>query len=291
MDDTEYLAPESLKEAISLLAKYREKATVSAGGTDLLVQMKNRERSPAVLVNLHNIRELEYIRYDEKKGLEIGALTGVNDIAESTVVRSRFGVLAQAAGMLGTPAIRDRATLCGNLCNAAPSADTAPALLVLNAKIKIMAKNGTRLINAADFFTGPGKTVVKPGEMVVAVQVPEMPPKSGAVYLKHTRVKGADLAVAGAAALVSMDGDVMKEVRIALGAVAPTPIRAGEAENILSGKKLDEKLLEEAGQAAADRAKPIDDVRGSAEYRRKLVAVLVKRAVKQAAEQAKSEVR
>lgn len=291
MDTTEYVAPDSLKEAVALLTKHREKATVAAGGTDLLVQMKNSKRSPGVLVNLQNIKELDYIRYTGGKGLEIGALTSVSDVSKSTVIRSRFNVLAQAAGMLGTPAIRDKATVCGNLCNAAPSADMAPAFIVLNARIKIMAKNGTRLVNVADFFTGPGKTAVKPGEIVVAVQVPEMPLGSGAVYLKHTRVKGADLAVVGVAALVVMDGDIIKEVRIALGAVAPTPIRAGEADRLLIGKKLNEKLLEEAGQAAASQAKPIDDVRGSAEYRRKLVVVLVKRAVKQAAEQVKPEVR
>lgn len=290
MDKTVYLAPQSIKEAMSLLNQYREEGTIVAGGTDLLVRMKNGECSPDVLVNLHNIKELDYIRYAEEEGLEIGALTVVGDLAKSLIVQDRYGVLAQAAAILGTPSIRRMATVCGNLSNAAPSADMAPALLVLNAKLKIMAKDTTKKINLVDFFTGPGKTALKPGEMVTAVLVPEMPPGSSAVYLKQSRCKGSDLAIVGVAALVVMDGDVVKEVKIALGAAAPVPLRAIEAEKILRGKKLKEKLLEEAGQVAAKQASPIDDIRSSAEYRTKLVLTLVKRAIKEAAEVVHREV-
>jgi carbon-monoxide dehydrogenase medium subunit len=188
--------------------------------------------------------------------------------------------------MLGTPAIRNQATLGGNLCNAAPSADTAPPLLVLGANAKIVGKEGEKIVPIEDFFVGPGQTVLGQDHLLAEIRVPNIPARSGGAYLKQKRRRGADLAVVGVAAWVVVRGKVLEDVKVALGAVAPTPIRAKEAEEILRGRKLDQELLEKSGQAAASEASPIDDIRSSADYRRELLAVLTKRAITRAIQQA-----
>ena len=282
MTPPKYFSPKSVEEAVSLLSQYGEKAKIVAGGTDFLMQLKHGEAVPKCLISLGGIRELDFIKYDEMKGLRIGALTTIADVAKSSLIRSKFSILAQAADMLGTPAVRNQATMGGNLCNAAPSADTAPALLVLGAMAKIVGVEGEKIIPIEDFFTGPGLTVIGDGRILTEIQIPNLPPHSGGVYLKQTRRQGSDLAVVGVAALVVMEGEILRDVKIALGAAAPTPIRAKKAEGILRGKKLDLKLVEETGQVASHESMPIDDLRGSADYRRKLVAVLTKRAITQA---------
>lgn len=285
-----YFAPKSVKEAISLLSEYGHKARVISGGTDLLAQMKQREVLPQCVISIGNIAELNFIKYDDSKGLRIGVSTSVVDIANSPVVKSKFSLLAQAAGLLGTPSIRNQATLGGNLCNAAPSADTASPLLVLEAQAKIAGAKGEKTIPLEQFFAGPGQTVLEQGQLLTQIQIPNLPPHSGGFYLKQTRRHGADLAMVGVAALVVMEGDILKDVRIALGAVAPSPIRARKAETVLRGYPMDDKRLEAAGHAASQEATPIDDVRSSAEYRKTLVAVLTRRAVIQAIQQTRSEV-
>ncbi|MFC1901736.1 FAD binding domain-containing protein [Chloroflexota bacterium] len=286
MTNPEYFTPKSVAEAIPLLLQYGGESRIIAGGTDLLVQMKNKMALPDFLINIGGISDLKYINYDAISGINIGALTTIDAIEDSSLIQSKFGVLAQAAGSLGTAAIRNKATIGGNLCNAAPSADTAPVLMVLGATVKIAGIDGEKIVAIEDFFTGPGQTVVKPGELLLEIQIPDRPLHSGAAYLKQKRRQGSDIAVAGVAASVVMEGEILRDVKIALGAVAPTPIRAKKAEETLKGKKLDDRLLEESGQAASRQAKPVDDTRSSADYRRKLVAILVKRAVRQAVEQA-----
>jgi len=281
-----YLTPGSVEEAISLLSQYGEKARLVSGSTDFLMQLKRGEAAPECLIRLGEIRELDFIKYDETRGLRIGALTTIVEVANSPLIQSKFSLLAQAAGMLGTPAIRNQATLGGNLCNAAPSADTAPPLLVLGAKAKITGVEGEKVVPLEDFFVGPGQTILGQDHLLTEIQIPNMLPHSGGAYLKQKRRQGADLAVVGVAAWVVTEKEVLKDVKIALGAVAPTPIRARKAEEILKGRKLDQRLLEKSGHAASDEAKPIDDIRGSADYRRQLVAVLTKRAITQAIQQA-----
>lgn len=285
MNELKYFAPESIEEAISLLSQYGEKSKIIAGGTDLLVQMRKKIVLPDFLISLGSVRDLGYINYDERNGLRIGALTTIGSIENSPLIQSKFSILAQAASNLGTPAIRNRATIGGNLCNASPSADIAPALMVLGARVKIVGVDGEKVTSIDDFFTGPGLTIVQHGQLLTEIQIPNPPPKSRGAYIKQTRRQGADLAVVAVATLVIMEGDILRDVKIALGAVAPTPIRAKKSEEILKGKKLDDKLLEESSQAASLESRPIDDIRSSADYRRKLVTVLVKRAVRQAVEQ------
>ncbi len=277
-----YFSPKTVEEAISLLSQYGDKARVVSGGTDFLVQMKRKEPSPDYVISLGNLHDLNYIKFDESKGLRVGALTPIADIAGSSLIKSRFSILAQAAGMLGSPAIRNQATLGGNLCNAAPSADTAPPLLVLGAKAKIAGASGEKTVLIEDFFLGPGQTILGRNQVLIDIEISVLQPHSRGVYLKQKRREGADIAVAGVAALVVLEGEVLKDVRIALGAVASTPVRARKAEEILRGRKLDPQLLEKASKAASDESTPIDDIRGSSEYRKKLITTLTKRAVTQA---------
>ena len=290
MVEIEHFTPESIQEAILLLSKYTERAKIIAGGTDLLIQMRKEVTLPDFLINIGGICNLDYINHDETNGLMIGALTTISSIESSTLIQRKFSILAQAASKLGIPAIRNRATIGGNICNAAPSADSIPALIVLDAKVRIVGADGEKTVSIEDLFTGPGQTIIKPGQMLTEIQISELPSKSGGAYVKQTRRRGVDLAIAGVAVLVTMDGDILRDVKIALGAVAPTPIRAKSAEGILKGKRLDDRLLEKAVQAASHESSPIDDVRSSANYRRKLVTALVKRAVRQAVKQVHMEV-
>jgi carbon-monoxide dehydrogenase medium subunit len=284
MAQTGHFAPQSLKEAISLLVEHGDKAEVIAGGTDLLVRMKKGDDLPDFFISLEGIRELDYTRHTQEDGLRIGALTPIHSIINASVIKDRFGVLADAAAKLGTPTLRRQATIGGNLCNAAPSADMAPALMVLGAQVKIQGRNRQKTMPIEEFFAGPGQTRLGSKEILLEIHVPNPLPHSEAIYLKQTRSQGADLAIVGVAASAIMDGEIIKDVKIALGAVAPTPIRAKKAEEILKGKKPDDKILEACGAAASLESRPIDDVRSSADYRKKLVKVLVKRAIKQMTE-------
>jgi carbon-monoxide dehydrogenase medium subunit len=272
-----------MQEAISLLSEYGDRADVIAGGTDLLVRMKRGDALPDYFISVEGIQELDHIDYDDLRGLRIGARTTLRSLVGSSLIKGHFPVLSEAAGILGTPTIRNQATIGGNLCNAAPSADTAPALMVLGARLKIQGAGDEKTLPIEEFFSGPGETCLKSNEILTEIQVPKMPPGTRAVYLKQTRSKGADLALVGVAAWVAVEDDVVKDVKIALGAVAPTPIRAKKAEEILRGNRLHEGLLEACGEAAVLESRPIDDVRSSADYRKKLIYVLVKRAIRQAA--------
>lgn len=290
MNDLKYVNPESLLETVALISEYQGRAKIIAGGTDLLARMKKGLPLPEVLINVECVDELHYIKYSAKSGLLIGAATSLAAVEKSDLVKARFPVLAQAVGLMASPFLRNRATIGGNLCNAAPSADTAPALMVLGAKIKIAGMDYEEIVPVEKFFIGPGQTVLKSGQVITEIQVPDPPSRSAAVYLKQKRRNGADLAVVGVAVLVTLekDGDSIKDVRLALGAVAPTPIRAPKAEHLLRGRKLTDQILIEAGELASGESSPIDDARSSADYRKKLVAVLVRRAVALAFEAVKN---
>lgn len=284
----EYLAARDLTEACSWLSKYKAKASAMAGGTDLLVKMKHKETSPQYVIGLKGIPGLDAIDYDRTSGLRIGALATIESLAASPLVQRNFPALAQAASRMATPQVRNIATIGGNLCNAAPSADTASPLIVLGAGVRLVGPQGERTVSLEKFFTGPGQTVLKPGEILAEIQVPQPPARTGAAYLKLSRVT-VDLALVGVAALITLattDG-VCQDVKIALGAVAPTPMRARKAESVLKGQKVTAALIEKAAQLASEEARPITDVRGSAYYRTEMVKVLTRRALAQALKQAK----
>ena len=276
-----YLEPVTIKEAVSLLSKYDGKARAIAGGTDLLVQIRGKTIKPEYVVDIGYIPGLDYINYDEKQGLSIGALATIRAIEKSDKLCRIYPVISQAAGLLGSVAIRNVATIGGNLCNAAPSADTAPPLIGLSARARIIGPGGERLVSLEDFFTGPGETVLKAGELLLEIQVPVPPAGTKGVYLKHGR-SAVDLATVGVAVIMALEsGGVCRDVKIVLGAVAPTPMRAKKAEGVLRGKKVEPALVEEAAQVASGEAQPITDVRASAEYRKEMVKVFTRRAIGQ----------
>jgi CO/xanthine dehydrogenase FAD-binding subunit len=278
----EYLAPGTMDETLSLLQKYKEKAKVIAGGTDVIPKLKRRQIDlPEYIIDLKKIPELAYINYDENNGLSIGPLTTLRDLEKSAVVRDKFPVLFQAVASIGSIQVRNRGTLGGNICNAVPSADTAPALLTLEAKLKLVCRQGERIVNIEDFFAGPNKTVCTTEEVLREIQVPNLPQGGKGVYVKLTPRKAMDLAVVGVAVVMALESGVCKDIRIALGAVAPTPLRITKAETVLKGKRPENEVIDKASQIAAEESHPIDDHRASAEYRREMVMIITRRAIRE----------
>ena len=279
----EYLTPKTIAEALSLLSQYKERAKVIAGGTDAVPQLKRREiKVPQYIIDLKGIPGLDYIKYDEVGGLALGALATIHAVETSSIIQEKFSILFQAAQSMASPQVRNRGTIVGNICNAVPSADTATALLTLEARLRLISQQGERMINVEEFFTGPNRTVLAAEEILREIQIPGLPPHAKGIYLKLTPRRAMDLAIVGVAVVVIPKDGLCNDIRIALGAVAPTPIRAKRAESILKGQKFDDKAIEKAAQTAAEESKPIDDHRASAEYRREMVKILTRRAINQA---------
>ena len=272
----EYFAPRSLAEATEVLAKYQGEARTVAGGTDLLLKMKAGRLSPKAIVNIKRVPELRGLTFNSH--LTLGALTTLEEIKQSSMIRERYPALSDAAATMASVQIRNLATVGGNLCNAAPSADLAPILIALNAAARLAGFKGERRIPLEDFFTGPGTTVLAPGELLVSLEVP--PPAGPSVYLKHSPREHMDIAVVGIGLALRGYNPLSQECaepRVVLGAVAPVPLRARRAEAELTGGPLAAERIDRAAKIAAEEAKPIDDVRGSAWYRRRMVAVLTRR--------------
>ncbi|UCG63387.1 MAG: xanthine dehydrogenase family protein subunit M [Deltaproteobacteria bacterium] len=279
----EYVQPKSLDEALSLLAEHKGKAKLIAGGTDLLPKMKGREiKAPTHVIDLKGLPDLDYIKYDEEDGLAIGALATIHAVETSPIIQQKFSVLAQAASSMASTQVRNRGTVAGNICNAVPSADSAPALLTLEARVTLISKEGERIVSLENFFTGPNETVLTDTELLAEIQIPNLPPNSRGVYVKLTPRRSMDLAVVGVAAVVIAEDGVCEDIRIGLGAVAPTPIRAKRAEDTVRGQQFTEERIERSAKTAAEESRPIDDHRASAEYRRWMVQALVRRAINQA---------
>ncbi|MDP2675074.1 MAG: xanthine dehydrogenase family protein subunit M [Dehalococcoidia bacterium] len=292
----EYFAPQSLAEAIALFGEKGEGGRALAGGTDLVPQIKEGGKipMPSYLVSLRRLPELRGIEFSESNGLRIGAGVTMAELAESPVVRERYRALADGAGVVGSVQTMNMATVGGNVCNAAPSADTAPALLAYEAVAVIAGPDGERELPLAEFWRGPNATALQPGELLRQLRLPVPPPNTGGVYVRRTPRKQMDIAVVGVAVLLTLDpstgsgqsGDRIRQARVALGAVAPTAIRARQAEAALEGQPAGESVFAKAAQAAAAEARPISDQRGSAEFRRHLVRVTTERCLQEAARRA-----
>lgn len=280
----EYLVPTTLDEATNLLNELGTGAKIMAGGTDIIPPMRDKVLKADYLIDIKHIPGLEYITYDEKEGLKIGALTKLYDIQTSALVKEKNPAVAQAAKYVASTQIRNKGTMVGNICNASPSGDTAPILIAMNAQIVVHNKENDLKVPAGEFFKGVKKTVLEQGEIVTGIIIPPLAQDEHAAYIKHSVRKAMDLAIVGVAAWVKMDGNKCVDARITLGAVAITPVRAYNAEKVLIGKELTEEVLSEAGLAAMTDCKPISDVRASAEYRHDMVRVFTKRAVKKAIE-------
>jgi CO/xanthine dehydrogenase FAD-binding subunit len=285
MINFDYFAPLSLREALTIMDRQRENARALAGGTDLVIQLKDGRARPEAIVDVKSIPELTRLEWKEGRGLYIGAAVPLNKIAAFAPVKSKYPMLATACSLIGSLQLRNRATAGGNICNAAPSADSAPALMCLGARA-IIAKKGAKkwAVPLEDFFKGPGKTCLESDEILVAIEVPKPLVGSSGCYMRHIPRNEMDIAVVGVGSfLVLNKAKVCKSARIALGAVAPTPIRATQSESILIGNPLTDELMEQAAAAAAEAASPISDLRGSADYRKALVKVLTLRTLKKAA--------
>jgi aerobic carbon-monoxide dehydrogenase medium subunit len=284
----QYFVPETLDEAFSLLQELGEEARVLAGGTDLLVKMKQRaiEPMPKHLINIKKIPGLQYLQADGHSGLRLGALANIQEIKSFLPIRQRFPGLGQAAAILSTPQVRNIATIGGNLCNASPAAETAPALSTLSAKVKIVGKGRERIVPLGEFFLGPGKTVLQSDEILTEIQVPDPPPNSTSVYLKHGK-RLSDIAIVGVGLSLRMEGNRCADAKIVLASAGPTPMRVKKAEALMIGEQIGEKLIEEVGKKVSEESRPIDDLRGHADYRREKAGLLAKEAIKQALQQIK----
>ncbi|MGO9121415.1 MAG: FAD binding domain-containing protein [Desulfomonilaceae bacterium] len=282
LPEIECLFPRTVHEALSMLESRNESARLIAGGTDIINKLKRRNIIAKYIVDLKGIADLNFIQNDAQ-GLRIGAVTTLSDILESQLVRERYPILTDAVSVMASPQIRNTASMVGNLCNAVPSADSAPPLIVLQAALKVVSCKEERAVRVEDFFTGPGQTVLAPGELVKEILIPPPEIPGAGTYLKHQLRSEMDLAVVGVGVYLTLDEEktVCTEARIALGAVAPMPIRARRAEEVLKGERLDGELIETAARIASEESKPIDDIRSSAEYRKEIVQVLTKRAIQQ----------
>jgi carbon-monoxide dehydrogenase medium subunit len=286
--DFEYFAPKTLKEALILLDKYQDECKVIAGGQSLLILMRQGLVAPEHLIDIKGVSELSYIKSDAKTGLKIGALTTHRAIEKSAVMRNGFSALAEMERRLASIQTRNWGTIGGNICHADPAGDPMPVLIALNATLTTASVRGERKIAVEDFSLDYFETALEHGELLTEIQVPVPPPHTGAAYTKFNVIES-DMATVGVAVSITLgSGDgVGSDVRIALGAAAPTPIRAKQAEAVLKGKKITDSLLKEAGEIASTEAEPISDIHASEEYRRELVKVLVKRVGNEALARAK----
>ncbi len=275
MNNFDYAKPVTLKEAISLYKEHGDKARLLLGGTDLVVLMDAGAVVPEILIDLKGIEELKQF-YSDENFIHIGARITLNEIIDSDSVKKVSPLLWEAAKTIASMGLRNKATLIGNICSAVPSADAAPALLVSNAIVVVVNEEGEREVPITEFFLGPRKTALKAGEIVKEIKIPILKEKFGGSYIKLGRYDGEDLAQAGVATLALED----KTYRIAFCAVAPKPIRALEAEELLKGKEITDELLEEATPIVLKAISPISDIRASKEYRIYISGVLFKRSLK-----------
>lgn len=280
----EYHRADTLEEASRLLTDLGDDTFLFNGGTDLLVEIRERLRRVRNVVDIKGIPGLSDIMYDETRGLTFGALVTVGRLERLALVRERYPNLRDALASLGSIQVRNRATVVGNVCRASPSADTIPPLIADGAFIHIYSRTNMRVVPLAEFFTGPGKTVLAKGEIVTGITVPPAGDNSGKAYIKHGRRKAMELSTVGVAVSLSMDDGVCSDIRIALGAVGATVLRAPAAEAMLRGTRLDAATVKSAAEKAMEECTPISNVRASADYRRDMVGVLTGRAINQALE-------
>lgn len=287
--DFEYFAPKTVEEALSLLSRYKEEAKIIAGGQSMLIIMKQGLITPEYLIDIKGIAALDYIKYDEGKGLRIGALTIHRAIEKSPLIQKHFGVLSEIEQNLATIQTRNWGTIGGNLCHGDPAGDPAPALIALNAKLKLASLERERIIEVEEFSKDYLEVALEPNEMLAEIQVPIQSARTGTAYEKLMVMKG-DMGIVSAAVSITLrPGDgVCENARIALGNAASVPLRARKAERRLIGKVINDALLAEAGEVASTEGDPSSDVHGSAEYRREMVKVFVKRVGRTALGRAKA---
>ena len=286
----DYQAPTSLSEAVSIMAANGDRARPLAGGTDVLVQLRGGRREADVVVDTKKIPELNILNLGDN-GLSLGAAVPCYRIYQDSAVAAAYPGLIDAAGMIGSIQIQGRATVGGNLCNAAPSGDTIPPVITLGGEAHINGPNGWRTMPAENFCTGPGRNALENGELLVAIQLPAPAANSGTAYLRFIPRNEMDIAVAGVSSTVQLDasGQTIESARIALASVGPTPILATAAGDSLAGKAVSDEAIAEAGRLASEAATPITDMRGTIRQRHHLVDVLTRRTLNIAIRRARGE--
>ncbi len=279
--DFDYYRPQTVEEACNMLANLGADAKVLAGGTDVLSKMKNELIAPKALVSIASIQNLADITYVAERGVVIGARATHNDLVNSALLQQKYPSIPEAAHTMANNQIRNRGTIGGNLVNAVPSADLPPILIALGAHVTLVGRFGTRTLLLEDFFVGPSRSAIEPDEILTEITIPDQR-TTGSAYFKFGLRRSGALAVVGVATSVVAVKTHVEEARIVLGAVGPVPLRAKKAEELLVGNVATEAALEEAGRAAAAECRPISDIRGSEEYRRDMVRVFTKRALRKA---------
>lgn len=277
----EYHRPKELEQVFRLLGEFKGRCKIIAGGTDLIPAVRRGALSfpgPVLMIDISSIKELNFIRKEEDT-ICIGAITRLAEIGRSNLIREYAPVLAQAISQMSSLQVRNVGTIGGNLCNASPAADTAPPLLVLEAIAKVRSLGQERMVPLKEFFLGPSRTMLGPEEILAEIHIPMARFVGTSSFIKLGRRNTFTLSIVTVATLVKVKDGIFKEVRIALGAVAPTPIRASKTEGQLIGKRVDQKVIDDVVKVVISEVKPIDDVRASAEYRRDMSYILTKRAI------------
>ena len=277
----EYLAPATVVEAVKLLSLHGMRSKVIAGGVDLVDRMRRCEIKPEYVVDLSCIEGLDYIEGDSVECAKIGALTTLLSIERSQMIQKEYVPLWEAVHQIASVQVTTMGTLVGNLCVASSASDISVALYALGAELKISSPDSERVIPIESFFSGVQKTVLKPDEIVIEVILPPLSPVVGSAFLNLVR-SAADIAKVNVAVMIVVTNDICKEVKIALGSVAPTVVRAKKAETKIKGKKLEQKIIEATAEIAAEEVTPITDIRSTAEYRKEMVKELVIRAIEKA---------
>jgi len=280
----ELLQPRTLEEALEMKKNYRERAKILAGGTDLLVLLKDGKLKAEAVMSLGRVSELNFIRSEDGGGATLGALVSHRGVALAPVMQERFPDLAEACSQVGAIQIQNLGTVGGNICNASPAADTAPPLMLMDAVLTLASTRGERRVPINDFFRGPRHTVLEPDEILKEIFLPQVSGRRGATYLKLGRREAMEIAIVGIGVAVHLNGSdqVVSECRIAMGSVAPTPVRARAAEGVINNKEITNELIDEVAEVAAEAARPISDVRATAEYRLDMIRVLCRRAMRAA---------
>ena len=288
MAEIQFAAPESIGQAIKILSSAKGKSKILAGGTDLLVQMRSGRIEPSLIVDIKNIPELTEIK-KEKSGYRIGAAVSGAKLAENKIVKKNWPGVVEALELIGSTQIQGRASLGGNLCNGSPAADSVPAMIAASVTCKIAGPKGRRSAKVEDIIIAPGKTSLKKGEFIVSFLLPNKPKRSSEAYLRLIPRTEMDIAVVGAGVSLTLDSTgVCTQARVGLGAIAPTPLLVKEASKALIGTVIDEQHLDKLAEACRAACNPIDDMRGTVEYRTKVAGVLARRAAKIALERIRS---
>lgn len=277
LPEIEYHAPRTLAEALKLLVKLKE-ARIMAGGTDLLVELKQGLVEAEALISLQNIKELKKIEKKDQS-LRLGAMVTPQEIISHPLIKQHFPALVEAAKSMASPQVRSLATIGGNIASAVPSADLPPTLIAAEASLELQCTESFREVNLLEFFTGPRLTICRDEELLISILIPVIPPKTGISFLKFSLREANALAVASVASRITLENEVISQASVVLGAVAPSPLLALKASELLEGKKPSPSLFEKAASIAKDEASPISDIRSSIWYRKELIQVLTRRSL------------